>query len=57
MNQRGQGGYECLPAADLTLLSFLGVTLQTRTVESAKPPAIRLESSVKSTAVKPYRQR
>lgn len=44
------------PAADLTFRSFLGVTLHTRTVESAKPPAIRLESSVMSTAVRPYHQ-
>lgn len=42
-----------VPPADLTLRSFFGVTLHTRTVESAKPPAIRLESSVKSTAVRP----
>lgn len=44
-----------VPAADLTLRSFFGVTLHTRTEESAKPPAIRLESSVKSTAVRPCR--
>lgn len=46
-----------VPAADLTLRSFFGVTLHTRTEESAKPPAIRLESSVKSTAVRPCRGR
>lgn len=43
-----------LPAACLTLRSFLGVTDHTLTVESAKPPAIKLESSVTSTAVRPY---
>ena len=42
-----------LPAACLTLRSFLGVTDHTLTVESAKPPAIKLESSVTSTAVRP----
>lgn len=46
-----------VPAADLTLRSFFGVTLHTRTVESAKPPAIRLESSVTSTAVRPCRSK
>lgn len=45
-----------VPAADLTLRSFFGVTLHTRTEESAKPPVIRLESSVKSTAVRPCRR-
>lgn len=42
-----------VPAADLTLRSFFGVTLHTLTVESAKPPAIKLESSVTSTPVRP----
>lgn len=46
-----------VPAADLTLRSFFGVTLHTLTVESAKPPAIRLESSVTSTPVRPCRDR
>lgn len=46
-----------VPAADLTLRSFFGVTLHTLTVESAKPPAIKLESSVTSTPVRPCRHR
>lgn len=46
-----------VPAADLTLRSFFGVTLHTLTVESAKPPAIKLESSVTSTPVRPCRGR
>lgn len=46
-----------VPAADLTLRSFFGVTLHTLTVESAKPPAIKLESSVTSTPVRPCRVR
>lgn len=48
---------KCVPAADLTLRNFLGVTLHTRTVESENPPASRLESSVKSTAVKPWEKK